>query len=308
MGGFLVNVWVSILFDCLFCFPDPIFSERPLMSLLMGLIAAVSWGIHDLCVRYVSQSTGIFASIIAVLAFGCILVAPISVLRWGEPIATDAMLLSLLSGALFGLAAIAHYKAFSIGPVRLVAPIVGSYPILSVGWAAMTGTPVSVMQWMAVGVVISGVGYVAASGDQEAEVADPKPAILWSIAAATGFASTFYVGQAAVAGGDELALLAPTRFAALIIVLVIAIVFKVNWRAKNGFLLLALMGVLDTIALGSVISAGGMKSPEFASVAASIFGLITVLLAAIFLGERMTKRQFSIVAGVFVAIGYLSLG
>lgn len=276
------------------------------MSLLMGLIAAISWGVHDLCVRYVSQSTGIFASIIAVLAFGCILVAPISFFSWNEPIAQEAFLLSLLSGALFGLAAIAHYKAFSIGPVRLVAPIVGSYPILSVGWAAMTGSSVSVLQWMAVGIVISGVGYVAASGDQDAKMVDPKPAIIWAIAAGVGFAATFYVGQTAVSEGDELALLAPTRFAALIVVLMIAVILRVNWRAQNGALILALMGVLDTIALGSVVSAGGMKSPEFAAVAASIFGLITVVLATIFLGEQMTKNQFATVAAVFVAIGYLA--
>lgn len=277
------------------------------MSLVLGLLAAVSWGIHDLCVRQVSQNTGIFASIIAVLAFGCILVTPISIVHWGEPMAKGALSLSLLSGALFGLAAIAHYQAFSIGPVRLVAPIIGSYPILSVGWAMLTGTPISVLQWMAVGLVIAGVGYVAVSDDKDADWQDPKPAILWSIAAGTGFAITFAVGQAAVAQGGELALMAPTRFAALIVVLAIAIILNINWRAQNGLLILALMGVLDTIALGSVISAGGMKSPEFAAVAASTFGLITVVLAAIFLREKMTKRQMAAVAAVFVAIAYLGL-
>lgn len=277
------------------------------MSLVLGLLAAVSWGIHDLCVRQVSQNTGIFASIIAVLAFGCILVTPISIVHWDEPMAEGALSLSLLSGALFGLAAIAHYQAFSIGPVRLVAPIIGSYPILSVGWAMLTGTPISVLQWMAVGLVIAGVGYVAVSDDKDADWQDPKLAILWSIAAGTGFAITFAVGQAAVAQGGELALMAPTRFAALIVVLAIAIILNINWRAQNGLLILALMGVLDTIALGSVISAGGMKSPEFAAVAASTFGLITVVLAAIFLREKMTKRQMAAVAAVFVAIAYLGL-
>ena len=221
--------------------------------------------------------------------------------------AKGSLSLSLLSGALFGLAAIAHYKAFSIGPVRLVAPIIGSYPILSVGWAMLTGTPISVLQWMAVGLVIAGVGYVAISDDKEADWQDPKPAILWSIAAGTGFAITFAVGQAAVAHGGEIALMAPTRFAALIVVLAIATILNINWRAQNGLSILALMGVLDTIALGSVISAGGMKSPEFAAVAASTFGLITVVLAAIFLREKMTKRQMTAVATVFVAIAYLGL-
>lgn len=307
MGSFLVDGRFGLLFGCMFRLLNSIFSERSLMSLVLGLLAAISWGIHDLCVRQVSQKTGIFASIVAVLAFGCILVTPISVFYWDEPMAKGSLSLALLSGALFGLAAIAHYKAFSIGPVRLVAPIIGSYPILSVGWAMLTGTPISVLQWMAVGLVIAGVGYVAISDDKEADWQDPKPAILWSIAAGTGFAITFAVGQAAVAHGGEIALMAPTRFAALIVVLAIATILNINWRAQNGLSILALMGVLDTIALGSVISAGGMKSPEFAAVAASTFGLITVVLAAIFLREKMTKRQMTAVATVFVAIAYLGL-
>ena len=105
----------------------------------------------------------------------------------------------------------------------------------------------------------------------------------------------------------EIALMAPTRLAALIVVLAIATILNINWRAQNGLSILALMGVLDTIALGSVISAGGMKSPEFAAVAASTFGLITVVLAAIFLREKMTKRQMTAVAAVFGAIAYLGL-
>ncbi|MGB0799908.1 MAG: EamA family transporter, partial [Planktomarina sp.] len=121
------------------------------MSLALGMIAALAWGIHDLCVRHVSQTTGIFASIVAVLVFGCVLVTPVSLISWGEPMGDDAFMLAILSGVMFGLAAIAHYKAFSIGPVRLVAPIIGAYPILSVAWAVATGAQVPVLSWMAIG-------------------------------------------------------------------------------------------------------------------------------------------------------------
>ena len=61
------------------------------MSLTLGLIAALAWGIHDLCVRHVSQTTGIFASIVTVLAFGCLLVGPVSLFAWGEEMGANAL-------------------------------------------------------------------------------------------------------------------------------------------------------------------------------------------------------------------------
>ncbi|MGB1234769.1 MAG: EamA family transporter [Planktomarina sp.] len=278
------------------------------MSLTLGLIAALSWGIHDLCVRHVSQTTGIFASIIAVLVFGCVLVGPVSLFAWGEPMGHDALKLAILSGIMFGLAAIAHYKAFSIGPVRLVAPIIGAYPILSVAWAMATGSDVPILNWMAIGLIIAGVGYVAGSGGEAESSGTMAQAIGWSIAAGTGFAITFAIGQAASANGGELSLLAPTRIAALVVVLTIAIIARVNyWPKAAGIWILAIMGVLDAIALASVISSGGLTNPEFASVAASTFGLITVVLAAIFLRERLSPMQWCAVALVFCSIAYLGL-
>jgi drug/metabolite transporter (DMT)-like permease len=278
------------------------------MSVILGMIAALAWGIHDLCVRQVSQNTGIFASIIMVLAAGCILVLPVTAYAWDAYLNNDALYLGLAAGCLFGLAAIAHYKAFSIGPVKLVAPIIGSYPALSVGWAVWQGTPVSSLQWFAVIMIIFGVGYVAGTSAEDETNQSPVNAIFWSVLAGLGFASTFAVGQAAAEQGGELPLLFPTRFAALITVLVIALALRIRILPGYGQLkILAAMGALDAIALGCVLSAGGFANPELASVLAATFGLITILLAAIFLRERMTNAQWGAVVVVFACICYLAI-
>lgn len=64
------------------------------------------------------------------------------------------------------------------------------------------------------------------------------------------------------------------------------------------------MGALDAIALSAVTSSGGTEFTELASVGASTFGLLTVVLAAIFLGEWLYVRQWAAVTIVFAAIGY----
>lgn len=76
---------------------------------------------------------------------------------------------------------------------------------------------------------------------------------------------------------------------------------------RNGpWMLLVTMGCLDALALGLVLTAGGLPHPEFASVTASIFGMVTILLAWVFLKERVAPLQWGGVLMVFSGIGYLA--
>ena len=118
------------------CQYDDCFMSWDLRSLCLGL--------HDFCVRSVSQSSGIFASLLTVLASGIIVLTGVA-LMFSHPMGMTALYyqLSIASGLSFAVAAVALYIAFSIGPVRLVAPIIGAYPILSVGWSTAAGVPLS---------------------------------------------------------------------------------------------------------------------------------------------------------------------
>lgn len=276
------------------------------MSLIFGLLAATAWGIHDFCVRQVSRSIGVFASFVSVLFFGLIVAAPFSINLADADLPKGAVLTAMAAGVVFALAGIAMYKAFSLGPVRLVAPVIGAYPILSMGWASVTGASSSAAQWMAVFVVVLGVGYVAASEQTAQEGGSKKLTILWSIAASVGFALTFALGQAASSGGGELSLAGPTRLAALLTVLVIAFFLHEPIFPKRGQIwLLVAMGILDALALGLVNGAGSLDNPEFASVTASTFGVITIVLATALLREPMSITQWFAVSAVFVAIAFL---
>ena len=67
------------------------------------------------------------------------------------------------------------------------------------------------------------------------------------------------------------------------------------------------MGLLDTLALGLVMLAGGLAHAEYAAVAASLFGVVTILLAWAFLGEKVRPRQWPGIALVFAGIGWLAV-
>ena len=262
-----------------------------MLSLTFGLVAAVCWGLHDFIIRILKQPKGIYASIAAVLFFGCLLQSPVALLNADfSQISNLALSISVASGSFFALAGISLYKAFIIGPIKLVAPIVGAYPVFSLIFSSLNGNLPTSIQVGAVIIIVICAGYVAASKEEkEGALADKKSAIFWAILSSFGFASSFALGQYASNLSDQYALLLPNRISALIALILIAkYLNKPIVPDLSEWRIFALMALLDAVAQGFVISSGKLEFPVFASISASLFGLVTILLAAYFLKEKIS--------------------
>lgn len=279
------------------------------MSLLLGLIAACAWALHDICVRGVSQKTRILPALLTVLVAGTVMLLPVAAFQGGfAEMTIRSYVLAAVSGVVFGLASLGLYGAFRIGPVRLVAPIIGAYPVVSVGWATMMGASISAWQWLAVIVVVLGVALVAVLSDSEETHGETLRAVVLSILAGVGYAATFATSQAAVRYGAEMPVILSGRIAAAATIGLVLILRRERWFLDRTVLYLLLaMALLDAMALASVTSAGTLPHPEFAAVASSLFGLLTVVLAWLILKEPMSRAQWGAVVMVFCGIGYLGL-
>lgn len=279
-----------------------------MLSLICGLAAALAWGVHDVCVRFAAHRAGVVLALAAVLVSGLVLLLPAAVLAgaWAPP-GPAAMGWSVAAGLAYAVAGYALYRAFDLGPVRLVAPVVGSFPILSVLWAAAGGTLPTVDQMIAVAAIAAGVGLTAALGGDHGPTAGTRGrALAWALAACAGFALTFALGQAAhVAGGLATTLVAR----AISTVVILGVVIVTAPRPPAGRLpwgLLVIMGAADAAALTLVFLAGSLAHPEYAAVSASTFGVVTILLAWLFLKEPLSLPQGLAVLMVFGGIGYLA--
>ncbi len=274
----------------------------------MGLIAAFCWGVHDTLVRYISQKVGVFPSLFPVLVTGCVMTAVLSVLLDTSSITPYAAWLATLSGIVFGVTGLSFYKALAIGPVRVVAPVVASFPILSVGWAVMNGQAVTAWQWFAVLIIVGGCAFVAITSADDDSSGPKASAVIWSVLAAIGFATSFALGQLSVAENTEMTAIALARIGAVAVVAILALMLRQPLApVRSALPVLMIMGVLDAMAIGAVMLAGSYAYPAFASVAASTFGVLTITLAAIFLREAVARIQWVGIMTVFAAIGYLAI-
>lgn len=279
-------------------------------ALSLGLIAALCWGFHDICVRFLSQKTAISACIFVVILTGLVFHTGLTVATGSlHAMSGRAVCYSIGAGAFFVVATFGLYLAFQRGPVRLVAPLIASYPILSVSWAAYQGNPISLLQWGAVLAVVAGVSIVAALSDTSSDENPPiGPTIFYALIAATGFAGTFALGQSAAALSHEMSSTLVTRSVAILLVVIILFAFKQPfWPGRKALPWLVTMGIADGIALMCVLSAGSLPNAKYASVSSSLFGMLTILLAWMFLKERMTAAQWAGCAVAFAGVGYLAL-
>ena len=279
-------------------------------AVFLGLIAACAWGFHDICVRYVSQKTPLMASLLTVLLAGLVFHLGVMVIEDGfAPLPPTVLALSALAGAFFLMASLGLYGAFQRGPVRLVAPIIASYPILSVALAAASGVTVSLLEWLAVIAIITGVSVVAALSDSKRENVPPRTrTIAYATISAFGFAGTFAIGQMASEMAGDLPVTLVTRVVSIALLLVIIFAMGLPaWPGRKAMPVLCLMGFADGIALLCVFSAGALPDAQYAAVASSTFGLLTILMAWAFLREHMNLPQWAGCALTFSGIGYLAL-
>ena len=277
-------------------------------SLFLGLTAALVWGMHDFSVRRVSSATDAAALYLLVLGFGVLWILPFALATpgWAD-LTTGLVSFTAFAGLIYSFGVYALYRAFAIGPVRLVAPICGAYPLLSVGLAMVQGQEITALVWIAAIAVVAGVALVA-RGEGAGSEGPSRAAIIWAVLAAIGFFSSLGMLHSAAKQGADLPIAMIARIAGFAGISVLVVVQRVPVRpAFSVWPTLGLMAALDLGGMFAVTTAGSFSRPEFASVTSSCFGLVTVLLAWRFLNEKLRGLQWVGVAAVFGGIATLSL-
>ena len=282
-------------------------------SALFGLVAALSWGVHDFLARFPSRAVGPIPTVLAVTVAGLIALSAWLLIGGGSiTILWPELWLVAVTGIFFTLATLALFTALALGPISIVAPIAGSYPALAMILAVAQGARPSVLQWLAIAGVMAGVVIESRSGGRYEESGEIPPGTLktvlgLAVLASICFAISLTAGQAAVPVFGDVETVWLARLFGLLTISVLYL-----WRSPGAPVplrwlpLLALMGCLDVAALGTITAAGNLPNPEFATVVSSAFGAVTVLLARAFLKEAIAPAQLAGMVLIFGGVGALA--
>jgi drug/metabolite transporter (DMT)-like permease len=271
-----------------------------MIALALGLFAAFAFATHDLVARFFAERTGPFRMAFWIMVVGAVLM---TALVWrSETLWTadrQTLLIAAANGILYAVAVSSLLYAFSIAPVSIVGPFTAGYPALVVLWGVFTGLEPSPLQWFAVVMVVAGAIIVGRFGPDDGGLAAVKPGkipmvILSSALTCIFYAATFLVGQhvASTLGAIESTYM--TRVPAMLVLLPLML----RDRARQGPIErsawggLIVMGILDAVGVTSINMAAHYPGKELGAMAISCYGALAVLLAMIFLKEKVSSGQW----------------
>ena len=276
-------------------------------AVLLGIAAALSWGLADFAARFTGRAVGPTLATLAMLATSA---AAVSLYMGWHSVPVEwsgaSLALPAVSGLGIAAATLLLYFALSTGPITIVSPIAGSYPALIVAFEVVTGFRPSIVQWLTMAATLAGVVVVARAGAHFSEDDRFTPralrqATLAAMGACFMFALGVIAGQQAVPDQGELGTLWISRMVAMLLLVGVALTRRDRpafaWRWLP---LLTAQGLLDAGAYLALFAGSAGDSAAIVAVVSSAFGVVTTLLGRMFLRERITGLQW---LGILLAVG-----
>jgi drug/metabolite transporter (DMT)-like permease len=278
---------------------------------LLGSLAALCWGTLDFLAGPTSRAIGPIRVTAAVTVIGLVLLT-LWLGAFGEfpGLRHDSIWWPLAAGAGYAFATLFLFAAIASGPVSLAVPVAMSYPATSVLGASLLGHTPSLLQLVFVAIILSGVLLVALGEQDSGRPAAPgekRQTLVFAVLAHLTFVTAVFAGQSSAALFGEIEATWISRLAGTAIVLPLLFLSTGNSRDQVRHLpLLGVMALLDTVAAILLFAAGKTAQPELATVCGSASGAITVVLAWIFLSEKIVYLRWLGIAATFFGIAALS--
>lgn len=299
------------------------------MGVLLGLLTAAFWGTSDFVARFAARKIGALRTSLYMQLAGLLLLTIFlpRVGGWGHlldgsgwtPWAWGA-----LAGILNAVSTLSLYRSFEVGKMAVVAPVSASYPALTVALSVLSGEHLTAARLAGIAAVVIGAAVVA-GGEKPANQSDqandlggaPKKSvgtgssgIAWASLSAMGFGFLFWLlGTRVVPAVGYAATVWMIRLSSSILTAMVILFLNQPVALRRSGRIpawLFTMGALDTAAF--VLNNLGMRIEQVAVVSAlaSLYGAVTVGLAAIFLREHVSRRQWLGIVSVFSGIFLIS--
>ena len=294
------------------------------MEILLGISAAFGWGVADFSARFSSRRIGAFRTLIVMQFFGFTALSIFLCLTGGFsrsfPPGWTPWLFAAIAGLINTVSGLCLYRSFEVGSISIAGPVSSSYPALTVALAIASGERIHALR--GAGLALTFIGMILAAltfAPDEQHTVDPRThhahahlskGAAFAMVAALGYGVMFWwLGFHVVpliGSGLSVWVIRATTFVVLFLVGV-PTRQALPLPRGNVWWLLLVTGLMDTSAF--VANNAGLGSGHVAvvSVLASLYGAVTVLLARIFLRERMDRSQWLGIALIFAGIILVSL-
>src|ERR1700694_5299376 len=289
------------------------------MGIILGLSAALCWGAADFLARYCTRligtyRTSFFMQFIGAIGLTVYLFSSGDLAHLAHSAGWQSWIWAIVAALLSLIGSLALYRSFEVGVLSIVSPIAASSAALTVVLSFLSGETLSQARAIGIGAALIGVILAATHITHTPKVdADKKPTrkrtmmrgVGWALVSSVTYGINFWVLGFYVTpalGGT-----APIWMIRLVTIGTLALAAapaRQSIRPPQGHVwwLIIVVGVVDTIAFLAANFGFTTDQVSVVSVLISLFSAVTVLLAWIFLRERLQWSQWLGIAIIFLSV------
>jgi drug/metabolite transporter (DMT)-like permease len=224
----------------------------------------------------------------------------------GSEFTSRDVALGLAAGAGAALGVGSLYRGFSVGSVGIVAPVASTIAaMVPIAVGLLIGERPSGL--VALG-LLAGVGSVILVGYVPGRAQLSTVSVVHGLVSGLGF-GVMVLAYAATSESSELAPAVAGRFSAAVLATVTMFVLSTPRKVKRESVTPTILaGALASLGTGFFVTASQRGELILVGVAVALFPAVTVILAAVFLRERLAASQWIGIATAIVAVGMISIG
>jgi len=285
------------------------------MGVVFGLAAAICWGFGDFAITTLARYVGtarclLFIQIFSLLSW----IVLLGVFPHSFDAGPQVWIAAVLAGVFHVGGLVLTYRAFEIGTLSFVSPIASSFAIVTALLMVIAGSAPPPMALAGTVLLVAGVAVVSRSTSHDGPVT--LRGVPHAIGSAIGFGVMFWIIDAYV--NKPLGYVYPLILLKTMATLyAVAMVMQARKKPEEiaeappsrekivGIAIIA--ALLDTMAWVAWLFGNQTKNAAVVTALASLFSAVTVLLAWIFLKERLSRMQWIGVSVILVGVLLVSL-
>jgi drug/metabolite transporter (DMT)-like permease len=279
------------------------------IAVALALGASLTWGVADFLGGLKSRQLALLAVLLVSQACGLLAIGVLLAARGDSPPDAEYLVYASLSGVAGLIGVASFYRGMAIGQMSVIAPISATAAVVPLVVGIATGDRLTALQGLGVTLALAGVALASREeADEAARSARVAAGVGLALISAIGF-GCFFVAMDAASEADPTWALCVNRMTTVPVIAIAVLLFRPSLGMRGADLrTLAAIGLLEMVANGLFALATTQGLVSVVSVLASLYPVTTIVLAQLFLGERLRRLQQVGVAVALAGVALISAG
>jgi drug/metabolite transporter (DMT)-like permease len=275
---------------------------------MLGLTSAVAWGAADFTGGLASRKTGAYRAVFYGELIGLAIIFIVAWIIWQPLPALSIWFLAMVAGALGTSGLLLLYQAMTKGLMSIATPVSALLAaVLPVIIGSILEKPPGLLVILGFAFALAAVWLISQSQDGIQDLLAHLTDLRLPLLAGVGFGLYFVLMHSATRHATFWPMVA-SRTGGILILSLYMTLGQQSWRPnKAAYGMILLNGLLDIGGNLFFVLAGQAGRLDIAAVLSSLYPGSTVVLAWIFLRERLSRTQWMGIAAAIIAILLLTL-